>query len=795
MNMKKILLTLLLMASTATAALADDISVWDGSSYSTSLDVQDKNIYIRSANDFAALRKLWSNFKGVSGSDGRGYDTFTIYLECDIDLDRHNFIDWCIGWESGNEFGGHFDGQGHVIKNLYIEGKSNNRALFGYLNGGNVRNLKIDRFSVISGDGSQSHVGVLCGRMVNHSTISHCAVVNGYLESINNEGTKSHKDCELGLICGYADGNCNEILYCYAGTSTLIYGNTQIGGIVGKVNNDEGDRTVIKNCYFAGSIINDGNNYYGSIVGERPSNKMENIENNFYWYIEGTGRKAIGSSSGSEDVTDTAIKACTAEEIKVPLLFGADDTEWVYPQNGLPELKVFLRYNEGDTFYEKNIGNTDGTVVPGYLKVVSNENTPYTVELTKIVSGASGNNFTLNGDFTPYFSDQSLRMVGLPANALESMGTLNTVTLPATLTTIGVPQRHQVQNAFYLNGEGTGCGVKDGALYDLTNNRLITAPKSLSSLTIRQQYADKIAEYAFENMTGLKTLYIDTYVPAGTTVDDKENPAPLITLEGDNTFSGCPSDLDIYVKDGTTNQLFLGKQGPGINYGYSNADKWKEFYYDYADKPNHMFSYFPVQRNPGRMSTLMLGYPVELPEGVKAYWARSLSDGNVHLSSINSQIVPALTPVLLTYEGSSDPLYLTRYEGSGAGAATDYEKNLFKGSVDPGGHTMTSSEMMSNFFTLGRPTGVSTYDNLGFYRYNPTNNILPSYVAWIANSDVPSEARLAFTFGDEATDIDSISAPSDGEMRVFTLQGSRIHPSAMRRGGLYIVNGKKVINR
>ena len=791
--MKKILLTLLLMASTATAALADDISVWDGSSYSTSLDVQDKNIYIRSANDFAALRKLWSNFKGVSGSDGRGYDTFTIYLECDIDLGRHNFIDWCIGWESGNEFGGHFDGQGHVIKNLYIEGKSNNRALFGYLNGGNVRNLKIDRFSVISGDGSQSHVGVLCGRMVNHSTISHCAVVNGYLESINNEGTKSHKDCELGLICGYADGNCNEILYCYAGTSTLIYGNTQIGGIVGKVDGDEGDRTVIKNCYFTGSIINDGDKYYGSIVGERTSNKMEN---NFYWYIEGSDRKAIGSSSGSRDVTDTEIKACTAEEIKVPLLFGADDTEWVYPQNGLPELKVFLRYNEGDTFYEKNIGNTDGTVVPGYLKVVSNENTPYTVELTKIVSGASGNNFTLNGDFSTYFSGQSLRMVSLPANALQSMGTLNTVTLPATLTNIGVPQRHQVQNAFYLNGEGTGCGVKDGALYDLTNNRLITAPKSLSSLTIRQQYADKIAEYAFENMTGLKKLYIDTYVSAGTTVDDGENPAPLIALEGDNTFTGCSSDLDIYVKDGTANQLFLGKQGPNL-YGYSNADKWKEFYYDYEDKPNHMFSYYPVKRNPGGMSTLMLGYPVELPEGVTAWWATSLSDGNVHLQELGTQIVPALTPVLLTYEGTSTQLNLSPYTGSGAGASTDYENNLFKGSIDPGGHTMTSSEMTSNFFTLGRPKGESSYDHLGFYRYNPTNNILPSYVAWLASSDIPSGSKYFISFSDETTSVcdNVLSFQRDSNQQVYTLQGIRIAPSAMRKGTIYIVNGKKVMNR
>ena len=30
------------------------------------------------------------------------------------------------------------------------------------------------------------------------------------------------------------------------------------------------------------------------------------------------------------------------------------------------------------------------------------------------------------------------------------------------------------------------------------------------------------------------------------------------------------------------------------------------------------------------MSTLIMGYPVELPEGVTAWWARGLSDGNLN---------------------------------------------------------------------------------------------------------------------------------------------------------------------
>jgi hypothetical protein len=194
------------------------------------------------------------------------------------------------------------------------------------------------------------------------------------------------------------------------------------------------------------------------------------------------------------------------------------------------------------------------------------------------------------------------------------------------------------------------------------------------------------------------------------------------------------------------------------------------------------------------MSTMILGYPVELPEGVTAWWATSLSNGNVNLQKLGTQIVPALTPVLLTYEGT-EPLYLTRYTGPNPGNANDYENNLFKGSVDPGGHNMTSSELMSNFFTLGRPAGDDSYNQLGFYQYHPKNNILPAYVAWIAHSDIPTGARFVIDFSDETTMMKDITLQPSlfTEKNVFTLQGMRINPSAIQKGKIYIVNGKKYL--
>lgn len=795
-DMKSILLTMGCWLWVATAGLAQsDPGPWDGSISST-LTVDGKTIYIYTPADLAAIHDKWKDFP----EDGHhGYEGYTIKLMNDLDMNGRNFQALTIGWTSDHRFGGVFDGQGHTIKNLWIDGEEDSRALFGWICGGDILNLKLENPIVRAGDDNgNGYVGALCGKMENHSVISHCAVIGGRVEGWN----WNDDDC-IGAICGWADNDKSRIDNCYV-VNTEVCGHKQVGGIIGKIeNNDDDDHVPVSNCYFAGTIRHNGNEYFGAIAGERYGNPLSN---NFF-LDRGDGVRGTGNDEdygGSSYHPDNEIKACNEEQLKAPLLFGADNTEWIYPINGYPELKVFLRYNEGDTFYEKSVGymdNNTGKAVPGYLKVVSNKKSPYTMEMLKILPGTAGSNFTLKGDFQPYFSDQPLRMATLPPNVFESMGTVSTITLPATLTSIASPQRHQVQNGFMLNGDGTGCMVKDGGLYDLSQELFVTAPKTLQTLTIYQQYASSIADYAFENMSGLKTLYVDTYVPAGTLVDDNDNRAPVISLSGSNVFKGCPADLDIYVKDGTTQGLFLGHQGPQ-GYGYSNATGWDVFYSDYADVDNHLFSYFPVKCNPGGMSTLMLGYPVELPAGVKAWWARSLSGGIVCLECLNTRIVPALTPVLLTYEGTG-LLNLSRYEGPNPGSAIDYEGNLFKGSVDPGGHNMTSSELMSNFFTLGRPSGDSSYDRLGFYQYHPANNVLPSYVAWIAKSDIPANARWEVTFDDDitVTGIEEVrSKRAEGRSAaVYDLQGRKVaishQPSSIShtKKGLYIVNGHKVV--
>ncbi len=783
-----------LLATTAIMAQTQP-KPWDGS-ISGSFKKEGKTIFIDCPADLAALNKLWNDY-----DDGnQGYKGWTIKLRADLDMNNRNFNGYTIGWDDGHKFGGTFDGQGHIIKNLKIEGKDDNRGLFGKMDNGRVKNLKLVNVDIHCGDGDDCHIGAICGRMYNHSTIEHCAVVGGSVRQY-----ESGND-EFGAICGYMTNNNNTIEYCYS--DITVEADSQVGGIVGKIEQGDDHTSGIYHCYFSGKVIHHSNNCYASIAGERYGQPMVN---NFYLYRD-DGVRGTGYDGGSGDPRGDEIAACTEEELKQPLLFRnyndkytlASD-HYVYPFNGYPELKVFLRYDVGDSFYVTNaghMGENTADSIPGHVRIVTNDKSPFGVTLEKAGAATANTDFVINDTFTPYFNDkQQLKTVGLGSNVFENLGQVNTVTIPAAVDSVATPQRHLVQNTFILNGNASEGAVKDNVLYSLKTRYLLTAPKTLTTMTIHQELADDIADYAFENMSALKTLYVDTYTPAGTLVDDKDNKAPTMTIHGtkETVFGGCPKDLDVYIKDGTFNQLVYGQLGPkGYGYGYCNAPIWSQFYPQYQEDDNHMFSYFPVSRNAGHMSTLMLGYPVELPEGVTAWWARSLNNGLITLQRLGTQIVPALTPVLLTYEGSG-PLYLSRYEGGDPGAATYYEGNLFKGSVDPGGHSMTSSEMMSNFFTLGRPTGDSSYEHLGFYPYHPKNSLLPSYVAWIAKSDIPAEAPLLMDFSDDAvTDIaNTVNSQwsTVNSLQVFTLQGVRIDPSDMQKGTLYIINGKKVIMR
>ena len=289
--MKKKILSLLLalclvMALVPMTAFAEGTSVdnWDGSadtSWYTS--APDASVYhISTAEQLAGLAQLVNADPGTTNFAGK-----TFYLDNDIDLSGHEWIS--IGTVLGGDypeysFCGVFDGQGHVISNLYshesyIEGadESHNllrNALFGSVYNGEVKNLGVAdaEIWIDPKDDSAAGKGILVDWM-GKSKITNCWT-SGSIYS----GTKIEKN--IGGIVGVTMQGCT-ISGCYS-TATLTgnFTNSEgyytepnpadwpcdtIGGIVGA--RFDGNLTVT-DCWFDGKIVvNSLQAAVGGIVG------------------------------------------------------------------------------------------------------------------------------------------------------------------------------------------------------------------------------------------------------------------------------------------------------------------------------------------------------------------------------------------------------------------------------------------------------------------------------------------------------------------------------------------------
>ena len=242
----------------------------------------DTEYHITTAEQLAGLAQLVNAYPGTTNFAGK-----TLYLDNDLDLLRHEWIS--IGTASGGDypeysFCGVFDGQDHVISNLYshesyIEGadESHNllrNALFGSVYNGEVKNLGVANAEIWIDpkDDSAAGKGILVDWM-GKSKITKCWT-SGSIYS----GTKIEKN--IGGIVGLTLQGCT-ISGCYS-TAKLTgnFTNSEgyytepnladwpcdtIGGIVGA--RFDGNLTVT-DCWFDGEIaVNSIKAAVGGIVG------------------------------------------------------------------------------------------------------------------------------------------------------------------------------------------------------------------------------------------------------------------------------------------------------------------------------------------------------------------------------------------------------------------------------------------------------------------------------------------------------------------------------------------------
>lgn len=261
-----------------------EVQTWgDLADTSWYIDHESENEYhISTAAQLAGLAQLVNADQGKTNFSGK-----TFYLDNDIDLAGHEWISIGTGRGGTNStyaFCGVFDGQNHVISNLYshesyIDGANESHnllrnALFGNVYNGEVKNLGVENADIWMDplDDSAAGKGILVD-WLGKSTITNCWT-SGSIYS----GTKIEKN--IGGIVGVTVQGCT-ISGCYS-TATLTgnFKNSEgyytepnpadwpcdtIGGIVGARFDHN---LTVTDCWFDGKIVvNSLQAAVGGIVG------------------------------------------------------------------------------------------------------------------------------------------------------------------------------------------------------------------------------------------------------------------------------------------------------------------------------------------------------------------------------------------------------------------------------------------------------------------------------------------------------------------------------------------------
>ena len=272
--MKKKLLSLMLalcfvMALVPMTAFAEGTSVdnWDGTADTSWYDEEKTEFYLQTAEQLAGMAKLIND-------DMANFKDKTVYLENDLDLGGHEWISIGDGANTaGGSFQGVFDGQSHVVYNLYSheglksENKDNNNnlyrnGLFGAIYNATVQNLGIENADIVipMNDTSTYGKGILVDWMT-HSTIKNCYTTGSITGG-------SYIEKYIGGLAGFLNGN-NSISQCYS--TAAITGNydgeyyaeqegglepmdcwDSLGGIVGASYTGQ---VTISDCWFGGEIV------------------------------------------------------------------------------------------------------------------------------------------------------------------------------------------------------------------------------------------------------------------------------------------------------------------------------------------------------------------------------------------------------------------------------------------------------------------------------------------------------------------------------------------------------------
>ncbi|MBU0475420.1 MAG: T9SS type A sorting domain-containing protein [Bacteroidetes bacterium] len=171
---------------------------------------------------------------------------------------------------STTKFTGTYDGQGHVISNLFINrGAESNIGLFGSIWSGDILNVGAENVEFTG----TNNVGGLVGTSAFSSTINSCY----------STGTVEGSASYVGGLVG--TNASSTIRNCYSRVS--VTGNSNVGGLIGFQ-----EYHTLQNSYSTGNVT--GNSYSGGLVGYEDAGSTTNS----FWDTETSGKTISASGTG-----------------------------------------------------------------------------------------------------------------------------------------------------------------------------------------------------------------------------------------------------------------------------------------------------------------------------------------------------------------------------------------------------------------------------------------------------------------------------------------------------------------
>lgn len=264
---------------------------------------------------------------------------YNAILKSDIDLAGKLWIPIAAG-DGSKRYGGIFDGNGHVIKNMYINASelaqvdnkyAQNLGFVGTLGGGTIKNLILEdiniQASTNAGDilgraDSQISVGAFVGWMadkVTKNVVDNCVVASGTIRTTGNgQG--------VGGIVGNAKigtiSNCLSLVEIHTSGSQAF-----VGGIIGITKTN----VTVSSCVYAGpGLVNTGTSgSVGGVVGNVYSGSVTATDSYFEGNLTYNGKAVdgVGKNCGKNcTVKDTTEKVQDTNVEKVTCIL--NDGEW-----------------------------------------------------------------------------------------------------------------------------------------------------------------------------------------------------------------------------------------------------------------------------------------------------------------------------------------------------------------------------------------------------------------------------------------------------------------------------------